>query len=140
MLHRCKLSFILAKVLCGRLLSRVQPHTISIPYRTMSWLQCCVCAILTKTGMGVSITKLSNCHSKPFILLVANTTLLIFPTDHFQVQNPSHLYHSSPASRQRLMCQTKRGPSSLHIPHDLSQRRYHQLLLIYKPNHKVIRG
>ena len=140
MLHRCKLSFILAKVLCGRLLSRVQPHTIfyTVPNDlvvAVLWMRCldqdCEC-------LSSSTPK---CHPKPFILLVTNTTtIIIFPTDHFQVQNPSHLYHSSPASRQRLMCQTKRGPSSLHIPHDLSQRRYHQLLLIYQPNHKVIRG
>jgi hypothetical protein len=137
MLHRCKLSFILAKVLCGRLLSRVQPHTIfyTVPNDlvvAVLWMRC--------LDQGVSITKPLKCQLKPLTLLVTNTFVPIISTDHFQVQSPSHLYHSSPASRQRLMCQTQLGPSSLHIPHDLSQRRYHQLLLIYQPNHKVIRG
>jgi hypothetical protein len=102
--RRCKLccvSFI-TNLPCGRLLSRVQPHTI---FHTVP--NVLVVAVLSMRCPNEDPQCLSpstlQCHSNKLVSSsTTSNTFLIIPTDHFQVQNASHLYHSSPASRQRL--------------------------------------
>lgn len=102
--RRCKLccvSFI-TNLPCGRLLSRVQPHIIfyTVPNGLVVAVLCMRCLSGDSQCLSPSIPR-----GDSNTLVSSSTTsnaLLLIPTDHFQVQNASHLYHSSPASRQRL--------------------------------------
>lgn len=79
--RRCKLSFIAAIL---RSAAQPSPAAYHFLYRTERCCGCStvyVCVVLTKTG-----SVYHQAHSKPSIssIIIANT-ILIIPTDHFQV-------------------------------------------------------